>query len=85
MSSFLSSFIEAVKTFGWERALFTTFFFGMHYAVYKLYLGRLQDRKDEIDRLREENNDYRERFIALLDEGMDFELDESSDTDASEE
>lgn len=84
MSSFFNSFIEAVRTFGWERALFTFFFFGMHYAVYKLYVGRLQDRKEEIERLREENNDYKERFIAMLDERMDFELDGPSDSDASE-
>ena len=84
MSSLFSSFIEAANAFGWERALFTAFFFGMHYAVYRLYLGRLRDRKEEIDRLREENNDYRERFIAILDERMDFELDEPSDPDPSD-
>lgn len=82
--SFFSSFIEAAKAFGWERALFTAFFFGMHYVVYKLYVGRLEDRQEEIERLREENNDYKERFIAMLDERMDFELDEPADSDASE-
>ena len=84
MSGLFSSFIEAAQAFGWERALFTAFFFGMHYAVYKLYLGRLQDRQQEIDRLREENNDYKERFIAMLDQEMDFELEDSSDPDASQ-
>jgi F0F1-type ATP synthase membrane subunit b/b' len=79
MGAFFESFIEAVKTFGWERALFTVFFFGMHYVVYKLYLGRLQDRQREIERLREENNDYKERFIAVLDKEMDFQLEAPSD------
>lgn len=79
MGSFWSSFIEAAEAFGWERALFTVFFFGMHYAVYKLYMGRLNDRQQEIDRLRKENNDYRERFTKLLDDEIGALNDESEE------
>lgn len=49
------------------KGVFTVFFFGAHFVVYRLYLGRLKDRQREIDRLAEDNRDYREKFMHILD------------------
>lgn len=38
-----------------------------------LYNGRLNDRQKEIDRLIQENREYRKIFIALLDQRLDYQ------------
>jgi hypothetical protein len=36
------------------------------YWIHKLYEGRLQDRQQQIDRLAEENRQYRDIFMRLI-------------------
>ena len=65
-----SEFRTFIHDLGLLRGLFAIFFLGMHAWVFALYNGRLQDRQKEIDRLAEENKEYRNRFTALLDKGL---------------
>ena len=65
-------FLGLVEAVGHIGALLTVVVLGMHYAVYRLYLGRLNDRQKEIDKLAAENREYRERFLALLDKKLDY-------------
>ncbi|MDR9468882.1 hypothetical protein [Marinospirillum sp.] len=65
-------FLGLVEEVGLGGALFAVIVLGMHYAVFRLYLGRLNDRQKEIDRLAAENREYRERFLDLLDKKFDY-------------
>lgn len=56
-----------VSAFGITKGLFVLFFIPAHYWIYRLYAGRLRDRQEEINRVTEENRDYRERFLQLID------------------
>lgn len=60
----IKSFIEA---FGWAKGILTIFFFLAHFWIFRQYNGRLEDRQKEIDRLAEDNREYRDRFLELLD------------------
>ena len=68
----LGSFLEAIRnflsTFGVKDGIFLLFFILAHIWIYKLYEGRLKDRQAEINRIADENREYRERFITLLDD-----------------
>lgn len=59
---------EILKQFGFTKGLFILFFFMAHGWVYRLYSGRLADRQAEINRIAEDNREYRERFLAILDD-----------------
>lgn len=63
-----------LEKIGWVNGTFVVFFFGAHYVLYRMYLGRLNDRQKQIDALAAENREYRERFTALLDGHHDFKL-----------
>lgn len=63
---------EFIVTFGWAKGILTIFFFMAHAWIYSLYNGRLKDRQKEIDRIAYENREYRERFLALLDQHFGF-------------
>jgi hypothetical protein len=62
--------LDLAKNFGLLNATFVTFFFFAHFWIYKLYLGRINDRQKEIDMLAKENREYRDRFLSLLDEKL---------------
>jgi hypothetical protein len=66
-SEYLDKVVQLVTSLGVTKGLFVAFFVWAHTAVWMLYRGRLKDRQGEINRLAEENRDYRERFIVLLD------------------
>ena len=71
MSSFSidwNAIYNLIKSFGLKDGLFIIFFIGAHLWIYKLYSGRLNDRKEEINRLAEDNHEYRDRFLTFLDE-----------------
>ena len=59
-------------TFGWTKGIFTLFFFMAHGWIYSLYQGRLKDRQKEIDRIAQDNREYREKFLAILDKHFDL-------------
>jgi cbb3-type cytochrome oxidase subunit 3 len=59
---------DFVQTFGWVKGVFTIFFFGAHYWVFRLYNARLKDKDDQIKKLAEENKEYRDRFTKMLDD-----------------
>jgi len=67
-------FIDLIREIGFSGAIFTVFFFGAHYVLYKMYLGRLDDRQNEIDRLAEDNREYRERFLAITDDKFKYDI-----------
>ena len=77
MDVLLNKFIELVTAVGPLKAVFITFFFGMHYWVHKANSGRLKDRQKEIERLTKENDDYRKRFIQLMDKNFDYKKNKS--------
>jgi len=64
--------LEFVKALGWTKGVFTIFFFMAHGWIYNLYRGRLNDRQKEIDRIAEENREYRERFLKLMDKAFSY-------------
>lgn len=64
--------LDMMVAFGWERGLFTTVFLLLHFWVWRLYKGRLEDKQAEIDRLSEENQAYRDRFMKLVDDQFGF-------------
>lgn len=59
---------DTLNAFGLNKGLFILFFLGMHVWVYVLYKGRLDDRQKEIDRMAEENRNFREFFMKKLGE-----------------
>ena len=61
-----------IENIGLIEGLFIIFFFVAHYWIYFLYKGRLKDRKEEINRLAEDNHKYRERFLHLLDSNWGY-------------
>jgi hypothetical protein len=67
---------ESVKTllvsFGLVRGLFVIFFLMAHYFIWKQYKGRLDDRQKEIDRLAQDNREYRERFLTFMDQVFSY-------------
>lgn len=63
--------LDFIQVLGWAKGVFTIFFFMAHGWIYWLYKGRLQDRQSEIDRLANDNREYRERFLSLLDKHFD--------------
>ena len=67
-------FIDLIREVGFSGAIFTAFFFGSHYWIYTMYLGRLEDRQDEIDRLAQDNREYRERFLAITDDKFKYDI-----------
>lgn len=64
------SLSELIPLIGLTKALFAIFFVVMHGWVFLLYRGRLKDRQGEIDRLANENHQYRELFVGLLDKHL---------------
>jgi len=49
-----------------EHGLFGALFALSLFIIKRLYEGRLEDRQKEIDRLAQENHDYRDKFMVLL-------------------
>ena len=67
MSPHWAAIKEFIIEFGWTKGVFTVFFFSAHYWVYRLYEGRLKDRQAEIDRLAQDNREYRHTLLTLYD------------------
>lgn len=57
--------------FGWTKGVFTIFFFLAHFWIWMLYKDRIKDRKEEIDRLAQDNKEYRDRFLAFIDKNVE--------------
>ena len=53
-------------------AICATIILSCHFYIFKLYKQVLKDRQKEIDRLAEENHQYRDRFIKLLDNKFNY-------------
>lgn len=62
-----SNLISLIETIGLPNAIFATVVLSCHFFIFGLYNSRLKDRQNEIDRLAEENREYRDRFLKLLD------------------
>ena len=76
MAGFWEGFVGLVKEAGLLGALFSVFFLGVHYWLYRVYEKRVQELKDQIDRLAEENHEYRDRFMDRLDNAQNPNKDE---------
>jgi hypothetical protein len=63
-----------IAQFGWAKGTLTVFFWAAHYAYYRSFKGRLNDRQSEIDRLAKDNHEYRDYFMKLLDEANKAKL-----------
>lgn len=63
----LPDFNKIFQQFGLAKGIFTAFFAGAHYWLYHMYDQRVKDAKEQITRIAEENREYRERFLSLLD------------------
>lgn len=64
---------ELISDLGITKGMFVIFFFLSHIWIFKMYNGRLNDRQKEIDRLAEDNREYRNRFLSLLDEKFSYD------------
>lgn len=65
--AFMKALQEFLLAIGYTNGLFALFFIGAQVWIYREYQGRLADRQKEIERLAEENREYRERFLQILD------------------
>jgi hypothetical protein len=63
---------DFIVSLGWVKGMFALFFWVSQAWIYMLYRGRLADRQKEIDRIAKENREYRDRFLAALDEKHDY-------------
>ena len=68
----LQDAVEAVKVLGWTKGVFLLFFWIAHLWLYLQYHGRLKDRQREVDRLAQENHEYRDKFLKTVDEAQKF-------------
>ncbi|MFA5240495.1 MAG: hypothetical protein WC476_12420 [Phycisphaerae bacterium] len=64
--------LEFIDKLGTTEGVFVILFFVLHAWIFMLYKGRIKDRQREIDRLADENHEYRERFVLLLDKQFGF-------------
>ncbi len=64
--------IAILSDFGIRDGLFVIFFIVFHYWIWKLYINRLSDRQNEINRIAEENREYRETFMALVNNKLEI-------------
>lgn len=67
---------DLIVTLGWAKGTLTVFFWLAHFWIFRQYKERLEDRQKEIDRLAQENREYRDRFISMLDKGMNYQAPE---------
>ena len=72
IETILNAAYSYIKSFGLLRGLFALFFIFAHCWIYRLYYLRVKDAKDQIDRLAEENKEYRDRFLSILDERFNY-------------
>jgi uncharacterized membrane protein len=68
----LKEALSLIRELGLFKGLFAVFFIMMHAWVFSLYCGRIKDRQKEIDRLAEDNREYRDRFLKILDEHQNY-------------
>ena len=59
---------EFIKTQGWPEGVLTVLILFVFYLNYRLYILRIKDHKEQIDRLAKENHEYRDIFTKLLDD-----------------
>lgn len=69
----INFFSNLIETVGPEYAVAIIFFFGAHWYIHKLYKTNLDSRQLQIDRLAEDNRQYRDRFLAILDEKYSYD------------
>jgi len=62
--------VESIKSIGLAKTLFAFIVLSCHFYIFRLYNARLKDRQKEIDRLAEDNREYRDRFMKLLDKNL---------------
>ncbi len=60
-------FLQLVTEVGLTKAVFSLVILSCHFYIFSLYNDRLRERQAEIDRLAEENHQYRDRFLKLID------------------
>jgi hypothetical protein len=66
----LASVIALLRQIGVLKGIVVIVFLGLLGACSFLIKRLLQSKDDEIKRLADENKEYRERFVALMDKGF---------------
>jgi len=61
---------DIISKFGMVKGIFIIFFFLAHFWLWRLYIDRVKDRKEEIDRLAQDNREYRDRFLLFIDNNI---------------
>lgn len=72
MAAIFKDILTFIQEMGLKNGLFGVFFIFMHVAVFWLYKGRIKDKQAEIDRLAKDNREYRDRFLALMDNAFSY-------------
>lgn len=65
MLEFLNTAQEYLKELGAFQGSLVLFFFVAHYAIWRMYRGRLRDRQKEINRMAEHCKDVRKDNLSL--------------------
>lgn len=60
--------------FGWVKGTLTIFFWLAHFWIFRQYNARLKDKQEQINELAAENREYRERYLALMDSKMGYDV-----------
>lgn len=72
----MKEFFEIVKGFisgfGWTKGVFTIFFFLSHYYYYRTNEKRIKEKQNEIDRLAQDNREYRTVYLKQLDTNFNY-------------
>ena len=63
---------DFIVNFGWTKGVFTIFFFLSHYWLYKSNERRVREKQNEIDRLAQDNREYRTVYLKQLDAGFNY-------------
>ena len=64
--------IELVREIGVTKALSIIIVLSCHFFIFLIYNGRIKDKQDEIDRLVEDNREYKDRFLKILDKQFNY-------------
>ncbi len=70
MSKIFLNLHKLVKEVGTYQSLFIIFFIGVHIYIRRLYDANMADKQNQINRLAEENKEYREKFIKMVDQKL---------------
>ena len=72
MAAIFKDILTFIQEVGLKNGLFVVFFIFAHLILFWMYRGRLKDKQAEIDRLAQDNREYRTRFLELMDNAFSY-------------